>query len=208
MKHVSEYDLALYAGKDLGWFDNLKIAMHVRSCTACRAQLEEFRELRSLVKDTAEPLPENLDWDRLSAEMTANIHLGLAAGECVSGPVRTEQPKHLTGWRPVGVFAAAAAVIFMAWLVNAPVPKIPTNMVAKQQPPVASTTVTIPVQGVLLSTSSSSIKVNDHGRELSLMHPDDENSAVVYSVSLQGSVRARYVDSETGQVTINNAYVQ
>lgn len=208
MKHVSEYDLALYSGKDLGWVERLKLAMHLRGCTACRAQLEEFRELRSMVKDAAGPLPEHLDWDRLSAEMTANIHLGLAAGECVSGPIRVPQSNHFTGWRPACVLAAAAAVVVLAWVVTAPAPVIPTNMVAKHQAPIASTTVTAPVQGVLLETSSSAIKVNDHGRELSLMHPNDKDVNVVYSVSLQGSVRARYVDSKSGQVTINNAYVQ
>jgi len=182
------------------------MGLHVSNCTECRAQLEEFRELRSLVKDTAPALPETLDWDRLSAEMTANIHLGLAAGECISGPVRVEQPKHLTGWQPASVLAGVALVIGLAWWTNSQQPYISTNMTATNQK--KTIVATIPVQGVLLETSSSAIKVNDHGRELSLLHPSDKESHVVTSVSLQGSVRARYVDSETGQVTINNAYVQ
>jgi hypothetical protein len=31
---------------------------------------------------------------------------------------------------------------------------------------------------------------------------------VTYSVGAQGSMRARYVDRETGNVTINNVYVE
>jgi hypothetical protein len=41
---------------------------------------------------------------------------------------------------------------------------------------------------------------------LTMTHPDAAPSVV--SVSLQGSVRARYVDSDTGQVTVTNVYAQ
>jgi hypothetical protein len=33
-------------------------------------------------------------------------------------------------------------------------------------------------------------------------------SDVLYSAGAQGVMRARYVDSDTGQVTINNVYVE
>jgi hypothetical protein len=41
---------------------------------------------------------------------------------------------------------------------------------------------------------------------LSLMHGGSD--AVTLTVSLQGAVRARWVDADTGNVTINNVYVQ
>jgi len=38
------------------------------------------------------------------------------------------------------------------------------------------------------------------------MHPSKQ--PVTYSVGAQGSMRARYVDPETGYVTINNVYAE
>ena len=57
--------------------------------------------------------PENLDWARLSAEMAANIHVGLAAGECVSprgktGRVRRAIPER---WRTVALASFATAML-------------------------------------------------------------------------------------------------
>ena len=57
-------------------------------------------------------------WDRLAAEMTANIHLGLEAGECI-GPVRVNRPERI-GWRAVTVMAGISALLMGAWWLNPP----------------------------------------------------------------------------------------
>jgi hypothetical protein len=43
-------------------------------------------------------------------------------------------------------------------------------------------------------------------RMLSLRHSEAEN--VTYSVNVEGGLRASYVDSETGQITIQNLNAQ
>jgi hypothetical protein len=43
-------------------------------------------------------------------------------------------------------------------------------------------------------------------RMLSLRHPEAKD--VTYLVNVGGGLRARYVDSETGQITIQNLYAQ
>jgi hypothetical protein len=57
---------------------------------------------------------------------------------------------------------------------------------------------------VVLEASRSSIQVRENGGTLSLMHP--RSDGVTISVNMQGSAGARYVDSDTGQVTINRVY--
>jgi hypothetical protein len=191
MSHPSEIDLALYSGGDLGFFAGLRIRGHVRACDACRHKLEGFAAARELACGVDE-LPDGLEWERLAQEMTANIHLGLAAGECVAPVVRPARPR--TEWeswqRPAVVFAGTVLAVFLAWFAYTPVAPPP----AVQQ-----------TAGVLAEATDEGIELNDNGRVLGLNRGSDEE---VVSVSLQGAVRARYVDSETGQVTIHNVYVQ
>src|SRR3954471_24144103 len=89
MKHVNDTDLALFASGDLPWLASVPATLHVRSCRDCRFLVEQFRMGRERLKADVNRLPASLDedgaeWRRLSAEMTANIHLGLEAGECVA----------------------------------------------------------------------------------------------------------------------------
>jgi len=81
MKHPNEATLALHAGGELGALARWKTGRHVSRCEQCRDEVEAFIGLREIVPDLAE-IPE-VPWNRLAAEMKANIRLGLAAGECV-----------------------------------------------------------------------------------------------------------------------------
>ena len=47
-------------------------------------RIDVYRHSRQRLKQAAAEMPEGADWDRLAAEMTANIRVGLAAGECVA----------------------------------------------------------------------------------------------------------------------------
>lgn len=94
------------------------------------------------------------------------------------------------------VLASALMVVLLAYWINATKPVTPTNMA--QAPAVEP-------QGVMLETTAGGLELNDHGRVLTLKHPKDRD--VTFSVTAD-TVRARYVDSESGQVTINNVYVQ
>ena len=79
---------------------------------------------RSACASAAE-MPEGLDWDRLAAEMTANIRVGLAAGECVAPRGSANRPVNLIrqlasgGASSAGLAGGAAA---RAWWLNMPSP--------------------------------------------------------------------------------------
>ena len=81
MKHPNEAALALHAGGDLGFVSRWLTARHLARCERCRDQVAAFSALRDITPDLAE-IPD-IPWNRLAAEMKANIRLGLAAGECV-----------------------------------------------------------------------------------------------------------------------------
>lgn len=192
--HPSDTDLALYTGGDLGLWARFRLARHLRGCAHCQARHRENLEARSALRAMASGLPPGLDWDRLSAEMRANIHLGLAAGECVATP--PERTAELTGWRPAAVLAGAALVVAVAWYANSGHPVTPTNMVQVQH---------AAEQGVLLETSATGLEWKEEGHVLTLKHPKDQD--VAFTATLD-SVRARYVDRDSGQVTINHVYAE
>lgn len=202
--HLNELQLASHRSSDLGWLERMQVASHLRSCPECRRRREEYREAHEALRIMAEEVPASLHWDRLSSEMTANINLGVTAGRIVAHAER--QPNHLTGWRPALVFASTLLVVVAAWYVNAHGrPVIPSNLVA-----VGKASITKPEPAPAhaqptLEVDSAGIGLNDPNRVLTLMHPA---RGAVFSVNMEGAVRARYVDAETGQVTINHVYVQ
>jgi hypothetical protein len=63
-------------------------------------------------------MPAGVNWDRLSAEMTANIRVGLAAGECVAP--RRRKPGSFIGWKPAAIAAGIVCVLSAAWWLNLP----------------------------------------------------------------------------------------
>jgi len=192
--HATETDLALYAGKDLDFWAQWRVARHVRGCAECGVKVKSYQDQRLQMQNAAAELPPGVDWEKLSAEMNANIHLGLAAGACVAPVVK---PVEFAGWRPAAVLAGVVLIIAAAWVANLQSSGNPGS--------VAKAPVQVQQQGVLLEASATGIEFNDHGRVLSLQHPKDTD--VTISMNLN-TVRARYVDSQSGQVTINNVYVQ
>jgi hypothetical protein len=63
-----------------------------------------------------------------------------------------------------------------------------------------------PAKELELGVTESGIEIKAGGQGMQLLN--GRGRGVMYSAGAQGSVRARYVDSETGYVTINNVYVQ
>ena len=59
--------------------------------------------------------------------------------------------------------------------------------------------------GSLVQATENGIQVRAGGSAFRLMNPGAKS--VTYSASANGSMGARYVDPETGYVTINNVYV-
>lgn len=180
--HPAETDLALLAGGDMGWMERFSLNRHLRGCHECREKVEEFEQFR---EDCALPEPSNLNWNRLASEMRANIRLGLEAGECV----RRTQTR--AAWR-LGLAAAFACVLVLAGAGIFMRDKRPAQQGSVVQTPVVQTTAT----GIELRTGSNSLTLLNR-----------EGATASQTVSAQGAVRSRYIDGETGAVTIYNVYL-
>ncbi len=187
MTHPTETNLALFAGKDLSLPSRFRIALHLRACSRCRRLANEFRGVRQFVGGCERELPPGVDWDVLAAEMKANIRLGLAAGRCVTATVvEPELPR--AGWRTPAIVLPVLLLIIAGWILQS------------LQPPLRPAGPEFVVQA-----SSVGIGVERNGRGFTLLQPHTEN--VVYSVRGEAA-GARYVDEETGQVTISHVYAQ
>lgn len=194
MKHPGEIELALFAGGDLGLIERLRVGKHVRDCEGCRSEVEALKHGTGQLREIADDLPAGVNWTRLAQEMTGNIRVGLAAGECVGEP---RERRRSLGWHAAAVMAAAFVIGMLAmWW------KMPPR---QTQPPPPHQALVAPVEpGVFIEASQSSITLNANGSKMSFVNRHSDNVAV--SVSMQGSARAQYVDSDTGQVTINKVY--
>ena len=200
-RHVKENDLALYAAGDMPFWHSLTVRLHVRHCDGCRGLVEALRADREELLRSANAIPANLDWDRLAAEMTANIRVGLAAGECVTP---RERKVAAISWRPMAIAAGLVVVLAGAWWLN--IPRTDTEAIAQALRNMATGGRASSVQdGPVVKASSSGVELLENGGRLGI----DQGALepVMYSVSTQGSASARYVD-DSGQVTITAAYVQ
>lgn len=183
MKHPGAEDLALYAGGELGALDRWRLSAHLAACDGCRGEVEAFRQTRQRLREEAE-LPAGFDWASLETEMQANIRLGLAAGRIVT-PVPAA-PQRL-GWRAAAGLALATAVVLTGVFLNLPQPNRQT-------------------QGIVLEATDAGLELRENGRTLTMLQP--ASTTVTYTVNAEGSMRARYIDSDTGRVTITNVYAQ
>jgi hypothetical protein len=187
MKHPTEGDLALYAGGEAGLWRGLCVARHLKYCAGCARLAREFRAVRDWTRGEDE-LPEGVEWLQLSAEMKANIRVGLAAGECVA-------PREAGGrrlWRPAMVLPVLLVMVLGWWLQSWPPPPAP---VAERMAPA----------GLVMRAKPGSIEVEQDGRALAVLYPP---AAEVTLSASGGTLRARYVDAETGYVTISHVYTQ
>jgi hypothetical protein len=186
MSHPDPASLALFAGNDLPVWSRWSVGAHVRRCAECRSEVEGFRTQAEWVREAASELPAELHWATFSAEMKANIQVGLAAGECVG---TVQMPPSSLGFRAAASAALAciALVAISGWFLHFPRPSPRT-------------------EGIVLSANRGGIELKQEDGILTLKHSGTER--VMVSASAQGSLAARFVDDETGMVTINNVYLQ
>ena len=195
MKHPSESDLALFAAGDLSWAKQMLTGRHVSQCGACQSVVVEYSEFRPDVREFPK-LPPHVQWSRLSAEMSANIRLGLEAGECVNPRTAARPavrfPMHFGGvpsWHRLGI---ACAVLFavggVAFMVEHP-------------PNVAAP----PVTGMVLEASERGLQISEGTQTLRLLNTS--GTEVSRTVGAHGEVGARYLDPN-GYVTVSQVYGQ
>ncbi len=192
MSHPLETSLALYAGGELGLWARWQLRGHLAGCPGCRRLVGQFQAVREELRRGQPELPGEVRWDRLASEMTANIHLGLSAGECV-GPVavRPARPR----WHRAVILAPAIVPLIALLLIG-----------IWRQWPRSQPGRTAWVDGTVVEATSEGIQWTQGDRMLSLRHPTAGD--VTYAVNTQGTVRAGCVDTESGQVTIHNVYSQ
>lgn len=191
--HPAEETLALYAGRDLGVWARLRVAAHVRDCERCGRHVEEFRGLRDFLDAGRGAMPRGAAWDAMASEMKANIRVGLAAGQCVAGG--SSEPVRLP-WRTPAVALPVLIVVLLGWVLQ---------MV---QPPPALSPARPEASDVVLDggPALAGIGVEQDGRGFRIMHPRAAQNAV-FTVG-GDSVNSRYLDAETGQVTISHVYAE
>ena len=181
MKHPEQATLALHAGGDLGFFARWRTERHLAQCDACREEIAAFEAMREITPELSE-IPE-IPWNRLAAEMKANIRLGLSAGECVRpAELPLRDTPLFNGARAVVALASIAALVITGLVLERPAPSVAEERTT-------------------LQATTDGIEVGAGPRTFRLMNPGARN--VMLSVGAQGSVRARYVDPQTGYVTIN-----
>ncbi len=186
MKHPNEETLALHAGGDLGFFARWRIERHLAKCERCRDEVATFGEVREILPDLAE-IPE-IPWNRLAAEMKANIRLGLAAGECVREPeMPLRDHPFFTRARAAVALASAAALLVTGLVLEHPAPAVAEDH-------------------LVLKHTANAIQIGHGDHAFRLMNTGAKN--VTFSVNAQGSMGARYVDPDTGYVTINSVYAE
>jgi hypothetical protein len=117
-RHIAETDLALFVSGDVSMWKYAAVCLHIARCEACRARAEVYRQGRQSLKQAAGEMPAGVNWDGLAAEMTANIRVGLAAGECVAP--RRRKPVVLVAWKPAAIAAGLVCVLSAAWWLNLP----------------------------------------------------------------------------------------
>jgi hypothetical protein len=188
MKHPDEGALALFAGHDLNSIIEWRIGRHVAQCEQCRGTVDAFVAQRSETAGLGE-LPPGVAWNRLASEMKANIRLGLAAGECVSGPAQAADRAGFTGLHTLLAYAAVILLVVAGvWL---------------QRP--------VPVENgrAVLAATGDGIQLTEGGRSLGLRYGASRNvKDVSYSADAKGAMSARYIDSSTGYVTVVNVNME
>jgi hypothetical protein len=184
--------LALFSARDLGFWNNWMVGRHVKDCAACRRHIEAYARSREHLHDAADEMPDDVHWSRMAAEMRANIKLGLTVG-AIAGPA--EDPPRPLGWRIAAAVACIVVLMVSGWWLHTPRPTLLISRKAVLTEP-----------EILLKNTRSGIELEDRGGSLALVHHGGERATL--TVGMQGELRARYVDDDTGEVTIHRVYAE
>ena len=209
-RHITETDLALYISGDISTWKYLVIGVHTSRCEACRARMEAYRAGRKNLKQSAAEMPAGLDWDRMAAEMAANIRVGLAAGECVAP--RRAKAVALRAWKPAAIAAGALVILAAAFWLNFPASdgqSLARSMRKLFQSGSQNHFRLSPAMeeaGPVVEASADGVELRENGVPVSI--PQAASRPVAITVSAPGSASARYVDADTDQMTITSVYVQ
>jgi hypothetical protein len=204
--HPHDHSLALLASHDTGWWMRRSLLKHVRDCTPCQERLAQFEVLRGELADSSSAIPQ-MNWDGLAAEMRANIRLGLEAGACV----REKHVRRQVNPRLAVAFASLMVIVAASFLLRGSHSLIPAETTAARTVMPAYEPGSAFVSGLI--SEPSTLEANQDGIALktgpaSMTLLGRQGSTLSQTASAEGEIRARYVDGNTGVVTINNVYLQ
>lgn len=203
MKHPAVSQLAQFAGNDLTWPQAFFLRRHLRLCGGCTDYVSSLRatavELRREAdSQTLTAFEAIADFATLEREMRGNIAVGLTAARCVE----TVEVRH--PWRNAALVATGLGALFVVgWWTHIP-PDETHALAGKLQRWIAGKDALPLSLGTVMRSLPDGIAVRSQGLTLTMRHP---RSAIV-SVAGSGVMEARFVDDETGQVTISSVYGQ
>lgn len=208
MTHPLQSDLALFSTSDLPLWRRSLVRLHLAGCDGCRSWVAAFESDRESIRRLAGEMPQGVNWDRLAAEMSANVRVGLEAGECVAS--RIHNPAVATGWRVAAASAGVAILLVSAWWLNMPradsIALTRAMQKIVQVGPWRVANLALEDRGPTVEVSASGIQLQQNGATLGMSQGQER--PVNVTLSVQGSARARYIDADTGQVTITGVYAQ
>jgi hypothetical protein len=199
--HPTPEILSLYCTGDVPFFLRLRTGAHVKKCSACEQHVLSIRSAKTELQREASAqiltgFEAIADWNALESDMLGNIRVGVAAARCIEKVGRTRKWGSRLAWT-----FGMTALFVAGWLARIPADdnqKILTALrraVGLDQPQ---------FYGTIVRSTPDGIAVRTQGATLTILHPQ---SAVI-SMSSPSSVTARYVDDDSGQVTITNVYGQ
>lgn len=199
--HPAPELLALYTRGDLPLVTRLRLRSHLQECHECEQLVAVFVSATAELKreastETLTAFEAIADWHSLEREMLGNIVVGVAAARCIEkvGRQRT--------WLPRVALTAGLAALFVAgWATH--IPHEQTSQVLASVARYLGGRRISPL-GNIVRTTPTGIAVRSAGVTLTILHPP----TALVSMSGSSSVEARYVDQDTGQLTITNVYGQ
>ena len=199
--HPVPESLALYARRDLPLFANLRVKAHLLQCAGCEQQVESLADMVRAVREeagaeTLSTVEAVAGWKRLESEMLGNIVVGVAAARCI------ENVGHKRAWLfRMAIAGGLAALFVVGWITHIPGEQT-DHLVASVSRAIGVRQNAPPLN--LLQATPNGIEVRSQGVTLKILHP----SSAYVSLSGISSMQARYVDEQSGQLTITNVYGQ
>jgi hypothetical protein len=201
--HPHDFSLSLFASNDTGWWQRRSLTRHLRNCGECQEKVAQFESLREEMAGMSD-IPPSVNWESLAAEMRANIRLGLEAGECVRAvPVRRRMNPRI-----VVAFASLSIVVAASFLLRGSRVLVPaaSTVTAHKASSIESASLEAAQPTSVLEANEDGIALRTGPASMTLLGRQGSTSS--QTASAEGEIRARYVDGNTGVVTINNVYLQ
>jgi hypothetical protein len=203
--HPTIETLALYSKGDLPLLSRLRTGRHVAHCGNCEQRVLLFRSAIAELKQEANSqtltgFEAIAHWPELEREMMGNISVGLDAALCIENVGRKR-----TLFYRFAMAAGLTALFAGGWVTHIPREETSRLLASLRGAGGGFMGMDKPrVTGTVLRSTPEGIAVRTQSATLTILHP---NSAVI-SLSGTSGVSARYIDEETGQVTITKVYGQ